>query len=104
VRSPEERKIKRIENSLHVPLNHLLERLLELPRGKRLVVHCASGYRSSIGASLLRRHGIPNVADLAGGISAWEASGLPVSGQPEETVPRSALDIPDVRPSALKGR
>lgn len=79
VRSPAERKSKRIENSVHVPLNHLRERLQEVPRTRRVVVQCASGYRSSIGASLLKLHGIDNVADLAGGINAWEASGLPVS-------------------------
>ena len=78
VRSPGERKTKRIENSLHVPLNHLRERLQEVPHGTKLIVQCASGYRSSIGASLLRLYGIGNVADLAGGINAWEASGLPV--------------------------
>jgi hydroxyacylglutathione hydrolase len=90
VRSPGERKSKRIENSLHFPLNHLHERLLEVPRGKRLVVQCASGYRSSIGASLLRLHGIPNVADLAGGINAWEASGLPLSSDQETHQTQSA--------------
>ncbi|HTG58492.1 MAG TPA: MBL fold metallo-hydrolase [Terriglobia bacterium] len=79
VRSPGERKTTRIENSLHLPLNHLCERLLEVPQGKRLVIQCASGYRSSIGASLLRLHGINNVTDLAGGINAWEASGLPLA-------------------------
>jgi len=79
VRSPGERKTRRIENSLHLPLNHLEERLLEVPQGKRLVIQCASGYRSSIGASILRLHGIHNVTDLAGGINAWEASGLPLS-------------------------
>jgi glyoxylase-like metal-dependent hydrolase (beta-lactamase superfamily II)/rhodanese-related sulfurtransferase len=83
VRSPGERKAMRIENSLHLPLNHLEERLLEVPRGKRLVVQCASGYRSSTGASLLRLHGINNVTDLAGGINAWEASGLPLSSDQE---------------------
>jgi glyoxylase-like metal-dependent hydrolase (beta-lactamase superfamily II)/rhodanese-related sulfurtransferase len=75
VRSPAERKAKRIENSSHVPLNHLLERLEEVPRMTRVVVQCASGYRSSIGASLLKQQGIDNVTDLAGGINAWEASG-----------------------------
>ena len=79
VRSPGERKTRRIENSLQFPLNHLEERLLEVPQGKRLVIQCASGYRSSIGASILRLHGIHNVTDLAGGINAWEASGLPLS-------------------------
>jgi hydroxyacylglutathione hydrolase len=83
VRSPAERKTKRIENSLHLPLNHLHDRLLEVPRGKRLVVQCASGYRSSIGVSLLRLNGIDNVTDLAGGINAWEASGLPLTSGPE---------------------
>jgi hydroxyacylglutathione hydrolase len=86
VRSPGERRAKRIENSFHLPLNHLQERLPELPRGRRLVVQCGSGYRSSIGASFLRLHGINNVADLAGGINAWEAGGLPLSSGPEKSV------------------
>jgi hydroxyacylglutathione hydrolase len=86
VRSPGERRTKRIENSLHLPLNHLHQRLLEVPHGKKLVVQCASGYRSSIGASLLRLHGLNNVADLAGGINAWEASGLPLRSDQESSV------------------
>ena len=72
VRGPRERDEKRIEGSLHVPLNHLDEHLEEIPRGRRLVVHCATGYRSSIAASMLRCRGFADVADLAGGISAWE--------------------------------
>ena len=46
------------------------------PRDRPLVVHCASGYRSSIAASLLERHGRPDVTDLVGGMGAWEASRL----------------------------
>ncbi len=79
VRSAGERKAKRIGESLHVPLNHLVERLQEIPRDKRVVVQCASGYRSSTGASLLRLNGFDGVVDLAGGINAWEASGFPVA-------------------------
>ena len=78
VRSPGERKTRHIENSLHIPLSHLSERIQEVPRARRVVVQCASGYRSSIGASLLRLQGIDNVADLAGGINGWEASRLPI--------------------------
>jgi len=90
VRSPGERKNKRIENSMHFPLNHLTEDLLKVPRGKRLVVQCASGYRSSIGVRLLRLHGINKVVDLAGGINAWEASGLPLTSDQETHQPQSA--------------
>jgi rhodanese-related sulfurtransferase len=32
---------------------------------------CASGYRSSIGASLLERAGRRDVANVAGGRAAW---------------------------------
>jgi len=78
VRSPREYQAKRIEGSLHIPLNHLPERLGEAPRNRAIVVHCQSGYRSSIAASLLERTGIGTLSDLVGGIAAWEASGLPV--------------------------
>jgi len=78
VRTPREREEKRIDGSLHIPLNRLDERFDELPRVRRVVVQCATGYRSSIGASLLERRGIPDVTDLAGGIAAWDSARLPV--------------------------
>jgi glyoxylase-like metal-dependent hydrolase (beta-lactamase superfamily II)/rhodanese-related sulfurtransferase len=78
VRAPGERKAKHIEGSLHIPLNHLRERLSEIPRDRPIIVHCAGGYRSSIAASLLRQNGFKDVRDLVGGIAAWEASRLAV--------------------------
>ena len=78
VRAPAERAQKRIKGSLGIPLNHLGERLPELPRDRPLVVHCAGGYRSSIAASLLQHHGFSDVSEIAGGLAAWEAASLPV--------------------------
>ena len=78
VRAASERAQKRIEGSLHIPLNRLTDRLSEIPVGQPVLVHCAGGYRSSIAASLLQRHGITHVSELAGGIAAWETAGLPV--------------------------
>jgi glyoxylase-like metal-dependent hydrolase (beta-lactamase superfamily II)/rhodanese-related sulfurtransferase len=77
VRNEKERKEKSIEGSMHIPLNHLQERISELPDGRCLVIHCAAGYRSSIAVSLLKKSGRLDVFDLLGGISAWEKSGLP---------------------------
>jgi rhodanese-related sulfurtransferase len=74
VRTKREWQDKRIEGSINMPLNHLEERILEVPRGRPLVVHCQTGYRSSIAVSLLKLHGVEDVADLVGGISAWEKS------------------------------
>jgi rhodanese-related sulfurtransferase len=78
VRSPAERAQKRIDGSVHIPLNHLIDRLSEIPRGRAVLLHCAGGYRSSIAASLLQREGFSEVSELAGGIAAWETAGLPV--------------------------
>ena len=79
VRSPRERAQSRIDGSLHIPLNHLRERLADVPRQRKIVVQCAGGYRSSMGASILMRHGVENVADLAGGIAGWQAAKLPTA-------------------------
>ncbi len=43
-----------------------------------LAVHCASGYRSVIACSLLRRAGMENVINVAGGFDAWKKAGLDV--------------------------
>jgi len=58
-------------------VGHLEDRLDEVPRDKPLVVHCQTGARSSIAASLLRAHGFDNVINLKGGYARWQAEGLP---------------------------
>ena len=78
VRSPHEHDAKHILGSLSIPLNHLAERAPELPADRPLLVHCAGGYRSSIAASLLQQQGFGHVSELAGGLAAWEAAGLPL--------------------------
>jgi hydroxyacylglutathione hydrolase len=79
VRAPREREQKHIEGSLSIPLNHLSERAQELPKDRPLLVYCAGGYRSSIAASLLQKHGFGRVSEIAGGLAAWEVAKLPVS-------------------------
>lgn len=78
VRAPREWAGKHIEGSLNLPLNHLQERIAEVPREHRIAVHCAGGYRSSIAAGILQQYGITNLVELAGGLAAWEAAKLPV--------------------------
>jgi glyoxylase-like metal-dependent hydrolase (beta-lactamase superfamily II)/rhodanese-related sulfurtransferase len=78
VRAPAERQQKRIAGSLGIPLNHLSERVSELPPDRPVIVYCAGGYRSSIAASLLQRHGVAHVSELAGGIAAWDTAQLPL--------------------------
>jgi hydroxyacylglutathione hydrolase len=78
VRNPREWAGKHIEGSVNIPLNHLQERIAEVPRDRRIAVHCAGGYRSSIAASILHQYGITNLMEMAGGLAAWEAAKLPL--------------------------
>jgi hydroxyacylglutathione hydrolase len=78
VRTTREREQKHIAGSVGIPLNHLAEDLETLPKDRSLLVYCAGGYRSSIAASLLQRHGFRRVSEIAGGIAGWEAANLPV--------------------------
>lgn len=66
-----------IPDSRSIPLGKLKARIGELPSEKLIVVHCKSGYRSSIATSILRHAGIRNVVNLMGGFEAWKAAGLP---------------------------
>jgi rhodanese-related sulfurtransferase/glyoxylase-like metal-dependent hydrolase (beta-lactamase superfamily II) len=78
VRTPGEWNAEHIAASVNLPLNHLQERMGEVPRDRRIAVHCAGGYRSSIAASLLHQAGITNVVEIAGGLAAWKAARLPL--------------------------
>lgn len=78
IRTPREWSEKHLGSSMNLPLAHLQERLAEVPRDRRLAVHCAGGYRSSIAVSILNQHGITNLVELAGGLAAWEVAKLPV--------------------------
>jgi rhodanese-related sulfurtransferase len=78
VRAPGERAQKHLPGSVSLPLNHLAERVRELPMDRTLLVYCAGGYRSSIAASVLQHHAFAHVQELAGGIAAWESAGLAI--------------------------
>lgn len=69
VRGINEWRNMHLTSSVHIPLGYLRDRLGELPRDRKIVVHCASGGRSPIAVSLLKQAGFENVAEIAGGIT-----------------------------------
>lgn len=78
VRAPGEYENGHLAGAVLVPLDALEEHLGRIPRDRPFVVQCQGGYRSSIAASLLERHGIEVAGDLIGGYGAWVAAGRPV--------------------------
>ena len=79
VRNPGETAEGTLLGAQAIPLAVLVDSLDTLQRDAPVVVSCASGYRSLIAASVLRRVGFADVSDLIGGYEAWMAAGLPVT-------------------------
>jgi len=73
VRNPSETAPGVIPGAVTLPLPQLTARMSELDPARPTVVYCASGYRSSIGASVLAAAGFDDVSDLLGGYEAWKA-------------------------------
>lgn len=81
VRRRSEWKDGHLPTAKHVYLGDLARRAGDLKRGEPIVVHCATGTRSSIAASLLMARGFTDVANLVGGFDAWRKLGLPVTDE-----------------------
>jgi hydroxyacylglutathione hydrolase len=67
-----------LPGALNVPVGELDQRLGEIPRERPLIVHCQTGARAAIAASLLRARGYHNVQLFSGGFAQWREAGQPV--------------------------
>ena len=81
-----------IPNALHAPRG-MLEFWVDpdspyfkpiFGEGKRLVLYCASAWRSALATETLQRMGVPGVCHLEGGFSAWKKAELPVATKPSK--------------------
>ncbi|MBG6218882.1 glyoxylase-like metal-dependent hydrolase (beta-lactamase superfamily II)/rhodanese-related sulfurtransferase [Arthrobacter sp. CAN_A6] len=76
VRRTDEYVSSRIPGAVNIPLHELLTRMDEVPAGK-LWIHCGSGYRSGVGASLLQRAG-KDVVHIDAMFGHAEKAGVPL--------------------------
>ncbi len=74
VRNASEFAQKLFPNAIEIPLHQLRERVVEIPTDKPLLVHCAGGYRSAAGASILQA-ALPDVRveDLSEAVTGFKA-------------------------------
>ncbi len=79
VRTENEYEEERIPFAVHIPLVKLKTKINEIPQNKLIIFQCGHGCRGSLAASILKREGFSNVANMAGGLLAWKAKGLPVT-------------------------
>jgi molybdopterin/thiamine biosynthesis adenylyltransferase/rhodanese-related sulfurtransferase len=103
VREHDEYRAGHIESAIHIPLGALTERIgtvIDDPTTE-IVLYCATGARSGIGAVFLAGAGFPNVSNMVGGFEQWKAENLawvaPTGLTPEQAERYNRhLNLPDV--------
>jgi rhodanese-related sulfurtransferase len=80
VREPNEFAAGHVLGAKNVPLARLDASGAELAKRKErpLIVCCDGGERSAKALAVLKKQGFTRVANLSGGIAAWQQAGLPV--------------------------
>ena len=85
VREPNEFAAVRAPGAVLIPTSAFAARIGELPSDRPLLVVCHVGGRSAAVTGFLVRGGRTDVANVAGGMEAWEAAGLSVRRGPLES-------------------
>lgn len=70
VRFASEYESSHLPDAIHIPYTRLAERLNDVPRDRDLFIHCESGARSAVAASLMARNGF-RVTYVDGNFSAY---------------------------------
>ena len=78
VRGKSEFEASHIPRANNIPAGYIVDNLHKLPANKKIVVHCASGDRSAIAASVLLSAGFDNVVNLTCGFNGWNQAKYPV--------------------------
>lgn len=67
-----------VARAVNIPLSQLEAKLDTLDKDRTYLVHCRSGYRSMVGASILQGHGFRNIVNVYGGYLALEKTDIPL--------------------------
>lgn len=78
VRKPGEYSAEHIELAENIPLDYLNSEMQQFNRADKYYLHCKSGYRSVIAASILQARGI-HIVNVDGGFEAIKETQTPVS-------------------------
>jgi pyruvate/2-oxoglutarate dehydrogenase complex dihydrolipoamide dehydrogenase (E3) component/rhodanese-related sulfurtransferase len=64
-----------VRDARHIPVDELRFELDALPRARRVIVYCRSGFRGHLALRILRGHGFTDVANVTGGYLSIVAEG-----------------------------
>ncbi len=75
VRKESEYFSQHVDKVISFPLDFINKNFSEINSKKEYTLHCASGYRSLIAASIFKANGVKNVSDVRGGFKALKRAG-----------------------------
>jgi hydroxyacylglutathione hydrolase len=78
LRGAAEYKAGHIKGTENIFIGTLEKNLDKIKKDQPIVIHCQSGDRSTIGYSLLRKHGYKNIKNYSGSMNEWVNTGNPV--------------------------
>lgn len=99
--TPEEHKAGHLPGAVNIPVDHLRDRLDEIPKDQPTYIHCAVGLRGYIASQILRGHGYEPI-NIAGGLRTYnkvkkqfdvEPMPAPVGAAPENTTEENDVAI-----------
>lgn len=79
VRKPGEFSSEHIENATSFPLDFINKHMSEVDRETEYYLHCRSGYRSTIAASILKARGFEKLVNVQDAYDNFAEAGLPVT-------------------------
>ena len=63
----------------NLPLDFIHDKFEDIDPNKDYTLHCASGYRSLVAASIFQANGVKNVTDVRGGFADIKAAEAPLT-------------------------
>ena len=79
VRKPTEWRSEHIEMGANFPLDYINKHMSEVNRDKSYYMHCRSGYRSTVAASILKARGFEKLINVQGKFDDIAASSIPTT-------------------------
>ncbi len=79
VRKPGEWEGEHLEDSDNFPLDYISSNMHRIDKGQAYTLHCRSGYRSTIAASILKARGFEKLVNVLGTFEEMSAAGMPTT-------------------------
>ena len=79
VRKPSEFLSHHMVDAINFPLDYINNNMAKLNRNNEYFLHCRSGFRSMVAASILKSRGFQKIVDIAGGWKDMEQTNLPLT-------------------------